>query len=251
MGVPPLRKMYTPGEAGSTGRSSKCTPQDRGEPPTGTVTRPYTRAMSAPHLFLVRHGQTAGNVTQTLGQDPDTPLDPAGEAQARAVAAWFAALKLPSPRVYASAYRRATQTGAAIAGELRVPLTVLEGLQEFGVGDWAGRPYAHLHTHLHEWVHEDGTPGFPGGESLRGVAQRVQAALEGALLPHTTPIVISHGGALSALLAALLGTDPTQAWQEGRFTHRNTAVTHLTREQGRWHLLQLAQTQHLPHFSQA
>jgi len=198
-----------------------------------------------PHLFLVRHAQTAANVTQTLGQDPQAPLDEAGEAQARAVAAWFAALKPPSPRVYSSPYRRATQTGAAIAQALHVPLTVLQGVQEFDVGTWAGRPYAHLQTHRQEWVHEDGHPGFPGGESLPGVAWRVQTALEGVLLAEGTPIVVSHGGALSALLAALLGVDPALAWQEGRFTHRNTAVTQLERGPAGWRLLRLAKTEHL------
>lgn len=201
--------------------------------------------MPAAHLFLVRHAQTAANVTQTLGQTPEAPLDAAGEAQARAVAAWFAALNPPFPRVYSSPYRRAQQTGTAIAQALHVPLTVLDGVQEFHVGTWAGRPYAHLQTHLHEWVHEDGHPGFPGGESLPGVARRFQAALGGVLLAQGTPIVVSHGGALTALLAALLGVDPARAWQEGHLTHHNTAVTQLERAPGGWRLLRLAETEHL------
>lgn len=201
--------------------------------------------MSPARLFLVRHGQTASNVAQTLGASHDDPLDPVGEAQARAVAAHLAALKLPAPRVYASTYRRAQQTAQAIADALRVPLTVLDGLQEIAVGTWAGRPYAHLHTHRHDWRHEDGTPGFPGGESLGGVARRFLAALEGVVDPAATPIVVSHGGALTAVLTTLLQVDPDDAWGDGRFAHANTAVTELVRGPDGWQARRVADVVHL------
>ncbi|GAA5532550.1 histidine phosphatase family protein [Deinococcus aluminii] len=196
-------------------------------------------------LFLVRHARTASNVAQTLGAGHDDPLDPVGERQARAVAAHFAALGLSAPRVYASPYRRARQTAEAIADALGVPVTVLDGVREIHTGTWAGRPYSHLHTHVHEWRHEDGTPGFPGGESLRAVARRFRTALEGVFEGEGTPVVVSHGAALSAVLALLLKADPEEAWREGRFTHGNTAVTELLSERGEWRARRLADAAHL------
>ncbi|GAA5512184.1 putative phosphoserine phosphatase 2 [Deinococcus carri] len=201
--------------------------------------------MPARRLFLIRHARTASNVAQTLGAGHDDPLDPLGERQAQAVAAHLAALNLPAPRVYASPYRRARQTAQAIADALGVPVTVLVGVQEFHTGSWVGRPYSHLQTHHHEWLHEDGTLGFPGGESLQGVARRFQAALEGVLEEEGTPLVVSHGGALSSVLPFLLGTDLAEAWQTSRYQHGNTAVTELVWEPDGWVAVRVADGGHL------
>lgn len=201
--------------------------------------------MPARRLFLIRHARTASNVAQTLGAGHDDPLDPLGERQARAVASHLATLDLPAPRVYVSPYRRARQTAQAIADALGVPVTVLDGVQEFHTGSWVGRPYSHLQTHHHEWLHEDGTPGFPGGESLQGVARRFQAALESVLEGEGTPLVVSHGGALSSVLPFLLGTNLAEAWQTGRYQHGNTAVTELRREPDGWVAVRVADASHL------
>lgn len=195
-------------------------------------------------LFLVRHGQTASNVAQILRgpASADDPLDPVGEAQARAVAAHLAALNLPQPRVYASPYRRAQQTAQTIADALGVPLTVLEGVQEIDPGEWVGRPYADLRARGHTLLHPRGGFGFPGGESLGEVAARFRAALP----THTDPaIIVSHGAALTAVLAALLGVDVREAWTGGHFAHANAAVTELEWTGEGWRAVRLADASHL------
>ncbi|MDL2343856.1 histidine phosphatase family protein [Deinococcus sp. MIMF12] len=202
--------------------------------------------MPANRLFLVRHGQTASNVAQTLGASHDDPLDPVGEAQARAVAAHFARLDLPTPAVYASPFRRAGQTAAAIADALAVPVTVLPGIQEIEVGpQWHGRPYAHLISHVHEIDLPGGAFGFAGGETLEEVADRFLAALRQPLARGQLPIVVSHGGALTAALARLLGQDIRAVWQDPRYTHANTALTQLERHGNGWQLARLADAAHL------
>lgn len=202
--------------------------------------------MPRARLFLLRHGRTAANVSRLLrGPDgAEDPLDPVGEAQAHAAAAHLAALDLPAPRVYASTYRRARQTAEAVAAALGVPVTVLDGLHEIHPGDWMGRPYGHLRSHAHELRGPGGTLAFPGGESLEEVSRRFLRALA-PLPPGETAIVVSHGGALSAVLAALTGEDATATWLEGRFAHPNAALTELIREDGAWHVVRLADTRHL------
>lgn len=202
---------------------------------------------SPSRLLLVRHGQTASNVAQTLGAAHDDPLDALGQRQARAVATWLAGLKLPAPRVYASRYLRAGQTAGAIGEALGQPVTVLDGLHEIEVGPaWVGRPYAHLRTHVHELELPGGALGFPGGETLDGVAKRFLAALERPLTqPGITPIVVSHGGALTAVLARLLGLDPRAVWNDPRYAHANTAVTELERDAPGWRVRRLAEHRHL------
>lgn len=204
--------------------------------------------MPADRLFLVRHGQTASNVAQTLGASHDDPLDAVGESQARAVAAHLAGLPWDAPAaVYASPFRRARQTAQAIADALGVGVTVLPGLQEIEVGPhWRGRPYAHLITHAHELELPGGAFGFAGGETLSGVADRFLAALQGPLSRPDTPIVVSHGGALTAALARLLGLDLRALWPDRRYAHANAALTELRRMGPEWQVIRLADRRHLP-----
>lgn len=202
--------------------------------------------MPADRLFLVRHGQTASNVAQTLGASHDDPLDAVGEAQARAVAAHLAGLNLSAPAVYASPFRRARQTAQAVGDALGVSVTVLPGVQEIEVGpQWHGRSYAHLVTHVVEMDLPGGAFGFQGGETLEAVADRFLAALEGPLASPQTPIVVSHGGALLAVLARLLQQDIRAVWRDPQYTHANTAVTELRRTAAVWQAVRLAHVAHL------
>lgn len=202
--------------------------------------------MPARRLFLVRHGQTASNVAQTLGASHDDPLDAVGEAQAWAVAAHLAGLNLDAPAVYASSFRRAEQTAQAIGDALEVPVTVLPGVQEIEVGPlWHGRPYAHLVSHAHELDLPGGAFGFAGGETLDGVADRFLAALDAPLAAPGTPIVVSHGGALTAVVARLLGLEIRTLWHDRRYAHANVAVTELRREAQIWRVVRMADQAHL------
>lgn len=199
----------------------------------------------ADRLFLVRHGRTAGNVSQVLTGGADDPLDEVGQAQAQAVGDWFANQKLESPRIYTSSFLRARQTGTAIAEALGSQITVLDGLQEIAPGDWQGRAYADMVTHVHELVRSDGSLGFPGGESLAEVAKRFSGALEPVLMQPGTPIVVAHGGSLIAFLTDLMGANVQEAWLDGRYAHANTAVTELRKQETGWQPERIASTDHL------
>jgi broad specificity phosphatase PhoE len=111
------------------------------------MTQPPFRLHPPQRLWLVRHGESAGNVAlaaaHALGhhridvsaRDADVPLSPLGERQARALGRWFAASR-PEERptlVLSSPYLRAHQT-AQIALEAAnlpdVPLLTDERLRE-------------------------------------------------------------------------------------------------------------------------
>ena len=200
-------------------------------------------------LLLIRHGQTPGNVARMF-RGPEgalEPLDETGHAQARALGAALSALSLPRPRLYASPYLRAQQTGQHIADALELPLHTLEGTHEISTGDWMGRPYSDVQRRLHELVAPDGLFGYPGGESLVRVGERFHSALQSLNpLDGETVLVISHGAALVALLARLLGLDARTAWLQGEYGHANTAVTELIwNAQGQPTVVRLADASHL------
>ena len=92
-------------------------------------------------LVLVRHGESAGNVTRIFTTTPMTlPLTELGRKQAREVASAILGISNPCV-VVASPYVRARDTGAIIAEELKLPFEVRKGLHERETGEFAGKPY--------------------------------------------------------------------------------------------------------------
>ncbi|MFK7601661.1 histidine phosphatase family protein [Deinococcus sp. SM5_A1] len=194
--------------------------------------------MTPSRLFLARHGQTTGNVAGVLrGMDSQNDeLTAEGHAQARALACKLAALNLDSPRVYASTYIRTQQTAAPAAELVGVPVTVLDGIQEIDPGDWCGRPYSDLKTGFGELVGPGDSISFPGGESQRDVANRFEAALQSVLNMPGTPIIVSHGGALTSVLIRLLRVPVVESWRSDRFAWANAELTELIQTTDGWQI---------------
>ena len=165
-------------------------------------------------LWIVRHGQSAGNVARDaadaagLGEidlkvrDVDVPLSDLGKSQAAAVGRWFAALPEDQrPEVILSSpYLRAHQTARAVCeaggatGDARPPL-VDERLREreFGILDrltTAGvrakfPDQAEHRAMLGKFYHRP-----PGGESWVDVILRLRSALDTISLHHADKRVL-------------------------------------------------------------
>jgi len=159
-------------------------------------------------LWIVRHGQSAGNVARDAAhaaghsiidlpiRDVDVPLSELGQQQARALGHWFA--NLPEEEkpevVISSPYVRARQTAQAVceAGGVtgaRRPPIIDERLREreFGIFDrLTGRgireKYPDLAEHralLGKFYHR-----APGGESWADVILRLRSAVDTISLHH-------------------------------------------------------------------
>ncbi len=153
-------------------------------------------------LWLVRHGESAGNVARDLAEasgqpmidiaerDADVPLSARGERQARALGDWFAAQPTGEQPtlVLASPYLRAQQTAriALSAAQLwrdEETLTIDERLREreFGILDrltYAGitakyPEQAEMRRLLGKFYHRP-----PGGESWCDVILRLRSLLD-------------------------------------------------------------------------
>ncbi len=170
------------------------------------------------HLWVVRHGESAGNVAREAAQaagaaridiaerDVDVPLSALGQRQAEALGRWFAGQpeETRPNLVLASPYRRAVQTAEAIraAGGLArdAPrLAVDERLREkeFGIldrlthkGIEQGHPQqAALRADLGKFYHRP-----PGGESWCDVILRLRSVLDTIALNHDDRriLVVAH-----------------------------------------------------------
>jgi probable phosphoglycerate mutase len=148
-------------------------------------------------LWVVRHGESAGNVARDHAEahqleridiaerDMDVPLSELGERQSAALGRWLAEQDDPPTTVWVSPYVRAQETVqiALRSAGLDLPVRVDERLREreFGVLDLLTRrgitaqfpEESERRRRLGKFFHRP-----PGGESWVDVALRVRAVLD-------------------------------------------------------------------------
>ncbi|HYG58537.1 MAG TPA: histidine phosphatase family protein [Symbiobacteriaceae bacterium] len=154
-------------------------------------------------LYLVRHGETAGNIQHRYVGWQDPPLTRHGLRQAEALARALASE--PVTAVYSSDLTRAQQTARPIAACLDLPVQTRMALREVSFGQWDGLTYDEIQArdpaHLEAWLADPERVAPPGGETLAQLRARLLTALpiaEGALL-------VTHGGPIRTLVAHFTG----------------------------------------------
>jgi len=170
-------------------------------------------------LWIVRHGQSAGNVARDAAtaagvavidiaeRDVDVPLSALGEEQAQALGRWFASMPVDRrpTTVLSSPYRRALQTTEAVTAadglHPDVCIEVDERLREkeFGILDRLTREgirqrfpdQAEARDRTGKFYHRP-----PGGESWCDVILRLRSVLDTLSLHHSEPgsrvLIVAH-----------------------------------------------------------
>lgn len=160
--------------------------------------------MAARLLHLMRHGAPA--ITGRLLGHADWPATEAGIASCVGRAA-----ALGGTAIVSSDLLRARAAAEAIgAPRHSVPL-IDARWRELDFGAWDGVDPATLDAAaLADFYADPDACPPPGGERWSALTTRVDAAL-GALPPEPT-LVVTHGGAMRAVLALLCGFDQRQLW---------------------------------------
>ncbi len=192
-------------------------------------------------LYLIRHGQTEWNTNGRAQGHTDIPLDATGLHQAALLGERF--YNEPLEAVLTSDLQRAIQTAEPIADSTGARLEKLPALRERGFGDWEGKNFAEISAGLAASAQGRYDFAPPKGESFRQVWERIRPIADRLLRAKNPIAVVTHGGALSLLLAQLLAA---QIEVSGSFRFANTSVTELGRlPDGRWHLAKYNDTRHL------
>ncbi len=185
-------------------------------------------------LWIVRHGESAGNVARDAaqaarlpridiaGRDVDVPLSPLGVRQADGLGRWFAAMPADArPDVLlASPYVRARQTAeriAAAGGLADAHRPIVDDRlreKEFGVLDRLTRwgieqdypEQAELRRIMGKFYHRP-----PGGESWCDVILRLRSALDTMQLHHSGRRVLIVGHQVVVLCLRYLLEDMDEA----------------------------------------
>lgn len=163
----------------------------------------------ATQLYLIRHGQSAGNAEGRFGGHGPTPLSELGQQQAEKTAKILA--KEGINAIYSSDLVRAVQTAEPLAKLLGLPIHTSPAFRERNVGVLEGLTfdeskqqfprdyYALINRNIHHVITE--------GESYRNLLRRITGELRNILRMHNREriAIYSHTGAICFLTLHLMG----------------------------------------------
>lgn len=169
-------------------------------------------------ILLARHGETPWNAEGRYQGQEDIPLSPVGEAQARALGARLADVRID--RAVASPLSRARTTAEYALGDARREALALDpGLMEIAHGTWEGLLASEIRDRdgerLRLWREAPDTVLMPGGESLQMVFDRAWPAFARAaegLGDDDTLLVVAHDAVNRVLLCHILGIPFSRLW---------------------------------------
>lgn len=163
--------------------------------------------------YLVRHAETAWNRENRIQGHSDHPLNPLGEEQAKRVAGYFASRHLRG--IFTSHLQRSRQTAEAIAAGNGHGISPVEDpdLAEISLGVWEGLTPEEIDSRFggayQQWRVRPSTVQIPDGEPLETFRARIRRAVERIIAQRGEGdcVIVSHGGAISAILADVLDAD--------------------------------------------
>jgi glucosyl-3-phosphoglycerate phosphatase len=184
-------------------------------------------------LLLVRHGETDDNAQGRFLGRGDPHLNERGRCQARRLSRALASFT--PDEVVTSPALRARQTVIEAAGSAVV--TVDEAFREVDFGRWEGRTQAEvaaLDPAGHDRFVRGPVVGFPDGDRVADVAQRLTRALERH--PVARLAVVTHATTIRILVAYLLDI-PVEHYRSRLERPGNGSWSSLEQVDGTWALV--------------
>ena len=175
-------------------------------------------------LYLVRHGQSEGNVLKSFHGQTDYPLTPLGREQA--ARAGEKLREVTFSRCLASDLSRAWETARICLAGRDVPIEPAPDLREQDIGELEGLSWeemearfpVQLRTYLEDWW----SLCPPGGESPAEMTARVERCLRGVLDRGEDTLLVAHNGSLTLILELLGLADRSQLLKPGWFFAQGT-----------------------------
>lgn len=160
-------------------------------------------------LYLIRHGQSAGNAEGRFGGHGPTPLSDLGKRQAELTAKLLAKEKVDA--IYSSDLLRAVQTAEPLAKLLKLEVNASPAFRERNVGVLEGLTFDESkEQHPKDYyalVNRSVNHVISGGESYRHLLRRITQELHDVVRRHQSQriAIFSHTGAICFLTLHLMG----------------------------------------------
>lgn len=178
-------------------------------------------------VYLIRHGQSEGNLAHRFLGHTDLPLTELGHAQAERTAEFLK--DIPVDVIFSSDLKRAYQTAEHTAVKKGLPIHTSEKLREICAGEWENQPIEYLLEHHREgyetWRYNIGAVRCPGGESVEEVWNRFVPEVERILRENEgkTVFIFAHATPIRLVRAAWEGASLSEVKDIPRVS--NSSVT--------------------------
>ena len=165
-------------------------------------------------VYLLRHGETEGNVKKQYSGVTDTPLTQNGKKQA--VDAHLRFEHISFDVVLSSPLSRALDTARVFADN---PIVVHEGLKEMNFGIFEGMTYEEISekypTEVAQWKETTRDYVFPEGESLRAFYHKIVKVYQEVLETHQVEnlLIVAHSGVIRSILAHEISESFDHYWR--------------------------------------
>ena len=189
-------------------------------------------------LIFVRHAESAANAAGRWQGHDDPELSPTGRLQAEKLADRFEEEGFRPTLVVTSPLKRAAQTTEILANNWTAPMHIWDDLKEHGVGVFTGLTDDEIKARYPEVASEfertrrwDLVEGAEPVDQRRARSERVVDRVLRDYRNEDELLLVTHGGILQHILAALLRSEHT--WG---ISASNTAVFDFTVDLERVHL---------------
>ena len=164
-------------------------------------------------VYIVRHGQSIGNLHFTFLGHTDLDLSEMGYLQAETTADFLS--DIPFDAIYSSDLMRAFNTALPNAKKRQISVNKRVGLREIFVGDWENMTCEAIEEKFGDlyrvgWLTKFGEFAFPNGESTVDAGTRFYKDLEAICKENIgkTILVASHGAVIRSFWAMISGVEP-------------------------------------------
>lgn len=168
-------------------------------------------------FLFIRHGHTRATEEGRLYHDPEAPLTENGVRQAKAIATWLPGRK-PDSLLTSPSYR-VRSTAEIVASSLGGKPIVVDGLDEWRIGEWDGRTYLDIKKKepelYHAWSSDPIHNAPPGGESIADLCLRVRHSVDELISRYEGKKValVTHAGIIRGALLYALGVPVENFWR--------------------------------------
>jgi broad specificity phosphatase PhoE len=170
-------------------------------------------------VYLMRHGETEGNVGQVLMGRGDSPFTVAGRRQPVEVARQLDCQQLAC--IYTSPMARTQRTAGIVLEALGQPIPVQTewAIAEIDAGEFTGLTFGQVRARVRDDVML-GEFRYPGGESWADVQQRAVEFVLQLERRHAgeSVLLVTHAGIIAGVVAKYVG-EPIERYIRTRFGH--------------------------------
>lgn len=212
--------------------------------------------MEVTRLYLIRHGQSAGNAEGRFGGHSATPLSTLGLQQAQITAQTLAKEKIAA--IYSSDLLRAVQTAEPLAKLLNQEIITSADFRERHVGVLEGLTFDEARDQFpkdyYALVNRKIGHIITNGESYRQLLNRSMRALRKILREHRGKkvVIYSHTGAICFITLQLLGAIHRKTFNPPWLVTSNCGINRFEfRGRNNTRLLAINDTRHLLQISGA